>query len=153
MTQMTQNLTAPDRAIDAVAKGMTHGADDPLLAARIVASLPERTTWPGWWMPRFAGLAALFVVAASSMLLINRQPAPALPALLPATSGFMVAALPSAPAPLGLGTKPLELLEPLEPVKPDHEYSLPALAVETLIEPARLAIVDLPLSGEFPEPY
>jgi hypothetical protein len=165
---MTRNSSDLDLAIDVVAKRLTQVDDDPVLASAIIAALPERTTWFGWlatsWAPR---LAVLAIAAGSSLLFVNRQPAPVTPALLPATTGMMIAALPTAPEPLELHlrTKPLEPLEPLKPLEPlelaDHEFSLPAISVtalapidlpaEAFIELAPLAIADLPLSGEFPE--
>jgi hypothetical protein len=157
-----------DSAIDIVARQLTHVDDDPVLASRIVASLPERVTWFGWlvtsWAPR---LAVLAIAAVTSMLLLNREQLPVTTAPLPSASTMVATAL-RPPlehfSPGNLGTKPLEPLERLEPVKPqaDHEFSLLALDVEALapmnvpvdasLELAPLAIVDLPLSGEsFPE--
>lgn len=146
-----------DSTIDLVARQLTQVDDDPVFTSRIVGSLPERVTWFGWlthsWAPRLAMLA---MVAAGAMLTIDRQ-SQSTTAVLPSAPPTVIASAfrpnlePLAPN----RTKPLEPVEPWEPVepKPDHEYSLPALAVETLIEPAPLAILDLPLSGEFPEPY
>lgn len=154
-----------ESAIDLVSKQLTSVGDDPAFTARIVASLPERTTWYGWlvtsWTPRLAMLA---MVAAGAMLAIDRQ-SQSTTAVLPSAPATVIASAfrpnlaPVAPN----RTKPLEPLEPLEPSEPqaDHEFSLLALDVEALtpmdlpaetsIELAPLAILDLPLSGEFPE--
>jgi hypothetical protein len=162
-----------EQAIDAVAKRLTRVNDDPQFASRIVASLPERTTWFGWlthsWAPR---LAVLAIAAVASMVLINRQPRSVTPALLPSTSIAVVSSVLPALTPQAVEnavpnrTIPMELLEPLEPLEPakaDHERSLPALDVEALppmnlpveasIDLDPLTIVDLPLAGEFPERY
>lgn len=169
MTQLQDDL---DRAIDSVAKRLTHVEDDAQFAARIVSSLPEGQTWIGWlttsWAPRVAVLA---IAAATSVVLINRDPLPVTGNVLASSRSTIHAELrpivkPSQPLEPPLRTKPLEPLEPLELLEPqvgDHEYSLPALGVEALppmnlpvdasIELAPLAIGDLPLSGEFPEKY
>ena len=56
-----------DTAIDRVAARLTQVDDDPQLASRIVASLPERSTWFGGWVPRLAALA--LIVAATAAVL------------------------------------------------------------------------------------
>lgn len=161
-----------DSAIDLVAKQLTHVDDDPVLASRIIASLPERQTWFGWLFTSWALRLAVFAVAAvASLLVIDRRPQPSGVDVLSSRPSVIVAAAirPNVkPEPLEplLRTRPLELLEPLEPLEPgkaDHEFSLPALDVEALppmnlpavasIELSPLTIVDLPLTSEFPERY
>jgi len=165
---MTQRLSDLDRAIDAVAQRLTAVEASPEFAARIAASLPERSS-SGWlltsWVPR---LAVLALAAVTSMLVIDRGPGSLPSDVLHSAPVVAATALRASvePETLALGTlgnQPLELLEPLEPLepRPDHAFSLAALDVEALppmnlpaaasIDLAPLAIDDLPLSGEFRE--
>ena len=58
-----------DDAIDQVAARMTRVDDDAELAARIIASLPERSGWSlGWLLPRLAITAAVGLAAATVVL-------------------------------------------------------------------------------------
>lgn len=172
-TAQTRDL---DEAIDLVGRQMTHVDESPEFAARIVASLPERVSWFGWlshsWVPRLAVLA----IAVLGGWMLTRGNSRVVP--LDATP--MAAVAPSAPsvtAPVvvatnlePVSTKPVERVEPLEPVEPprgDHEFALVAVRVpaaldvesltaaelptEASIEIAPLAIADLPLSSEFPQ--
>lgn len=166
-----------DHAIDRVAQRLTHVDDSPEFAQRIVAALPERTTWFGWltqsWVPR---LAMVVVIAGAAVWLVHRGPAATHSTLGPVTSiaqpevtpnPVVVAGVEPEPRTLGtVGTKPLEPLEPTEPTepteplepRPDFERSLVALDVESLtpvdlpagrsIDFAPLALPDLPLTSE-----
>src|SRR5690349_2384464 len=64
---MNTNRDHLDDAIDRVAKNLTHVEDDAVFASRVIASLPERTTWFGWlthsWAPRLAMIAIIVVAA------------------------------------------------------------------------------------------
>jgi len=146
-----------DDAIDLVAKQMTSLPGDDALAARIVGSLPERSTWSlQWFMPRLAVLAMLVV---AGMMWSARNTTVVLTPLASSAKPLMtglhvsIEAAPNRTMPL----EPLERLEPLEPVVPrlDHEFSLPALAAIASLEDERLiveplAIADLPATNDFP---
>jgi hypothetical protein len=161
-----------DDAIDAVTARMTHVDDDPALASRIVAALPERVSWFGWLFHSWAPRLALVAVVVASGWLWNRVATPAVVTPLPAVARIQPVRMPTTvvatAAPEPNRTKPLEPLELLEPVAPskplDHERSLPpieapaALALVSLasvslpedapLTLAPLAIADLPLTAE-----
>jgi len=163
-----------DEAIDLVAARMTHVDDDAALASRIVAALPERPAWSlHWLMPRLAITAALalataFVVLRSfddrsaTVLQTENAPAPVV-APAPVAQRAVVEAPPIVPRGIGRpASNAPRTAEDLD--RPDHDFSLPAIAavaalnVDTLMpaslpedEPltvAPLTIADLPLGGE-----
>lgn len=157
-----------DSAIDHVAKRLTHVDHDAAFTARIVGALPERTATLGWLIASWASALAVVALAAmASTLLNNRESAPGVAELLDSSPIVVATALRASVEPAESGTQPLEpveLLEPLEPLRagrPDHEFSLAGLDVEALppmnlpaaasIDLEPLTIVDLPLTGEFPE--
>jgi hypothetical protein len=64
MTPIEDTRDHLDAAIDAVAKQLTRVEDDPHLASRIVASLPDRSrSLFGWWAPRLAMVAVVMAAA------------------------------------------------------------------------------------------
>lgn len=171
---MTQKLPDLDLAIDVVAKRLTHVEDDQIFAAKIVAALPERTTWFGWWMPRLAGAAILLAVVLASVRLpfgvsstkvATNVPQPPDGRSTNVQRSFgerstVVAA--NVPAnDLGTLDERSSNVQRTRVKRPsnessnvlpsDHEFSLPALPGAASIELAPLAIADLPLIGEFPD--
>ena len=173
---MNTNRVDLDDAIDRVAKRLTHVEDDAVFASRVIASLPERTTWFGWlthaWAPRLAMIAAIVVGA---VLWNNRRttesPVGSEPLASVATVSQPTTFVASVNRELlePVRTKPLERLEPLEPMEPMEAFSgLPSVeaptalalndvAPEALVD-ARvlsvpsLVIADLPLTAEtFPQ--
>lgn len=151
--------TRLDDAIDLVAKQMTSVPADDALAARILDSLPPRSTWSlQWLMPRLAVLA-MVVVAATTWTL--RETTVELTPLAASAKPLMT----ELHAPMKAEpnrTKPLERLEPVEPLelRRDHDFALAALAVDSLdpvplpdgdsLIVAPLEIADLPLTSDFP---
>jgi hypothetical protein len=143
-------LDGLDRAIDHVAAQLTRVDDDPALAARIAASLPERITWLGWlshsWAPRLAMLA--IVVAAG--WLGTRGEAPMVPT--PAEPQASIVATPAPFAPPLVETmersarvEPLKRREPKEAARPlDFERSLPPIAAVAALEFESLMPASLP---------
>jgi hypothetical protein len=135
MTQKAQMTQIElDRAIDHVAKRLTHVEDDEALAARIVGSLPERRRG-SWWLvgPAFAALATIAIVIGAG-LFPHRSPnevapIPGTPIAIISTPTTVVASMDSEPV-RTKRVEPLERVERLEPLveKPDHEFSLPSLA-------------------------
>lgn len=174
---MTQKLSDLDPAIDVVARRLTHVEDDQLFAAKIVAALPERTTWPGWWMPRLAGLVVLAgaAIVLAAVLTSVRLPfdvsstnvATNAQSNMSSNERRTIAERPSdvrrtsVERPSDVHRTRVERLQRVDSVEPaaDHEFSLPSLDVESLpflglpeaasIALAPLAIADLPLAGEF----
>ena len=63
-----------DRAIDHVAKRLTHVEDDAQFASRIVAALPDRVTWFGWLLHASAPRLAMIGVAAVAIVLWVASP-------------------------------------------------------------------------------
>ena len=157
---MNTNRDRMDDAIDQVATRMTRADDnDAALAARIVASLPERVTWFDWlsqsWAPR---LALIAIVVTAGWLVTRRDTSslvkpedrvarvePMAPVVAPASPVENPEPLeplaPVEPNPM----EPLEPLEPLEPVEPrDHEYSLPAITAVAALSLDSLSSERLP---------
>ena len=141
-------------AIDQTAARMLAVADDPELATRIVAALPERSSRRGWLIPQFAALGAIVIAA----VIWSTRERPEVPALLPSTEMATVMALPGGIAPREPGTpvtpplerrEPLEPLEALEPFDSDFDRSLPALEVAALTEVAPLTLAPIEI-GELP---
>src|SRR5436190_5678542 len=142
-------------AIDQVSAQMTRVAENDAFAARILASLPERSTWFGWlmhsWAPRLAMIA---IVVTVGIVWGNRRPRPIPPVASPLASRATV----SRPTVLVAAirelepnrTKPVEPLEPVEPVEPlelasvDHDRSLPSIAAVATLSIEPLAPVSLP---------
>jgi hypothetical protein len=149
--------TELDHVIDRVAARLTRVDDDPLITARIVAALPDRSPWRGWlfdsWVPRLAVLAIII----TGGILWSRT------AVKPVTEPPL-AALASAPlmAPLRAAVEP----EPLPKDRPvpggkaypdgnvlpdgnaaDHEFSLPAMTAVAALDVDALAPADLPEDG------
>ena len=168
---MNSNLDL-DRAIDRVASRLTHVDDDPQLVSRIVASLPERSTWFAWlthsWAPRLAMAA---IIAAAATFWSQRHVTEVAPASQPIAGvqqiqpqQFVASVAPrnatvepgTAGTPGILGIKPLEFLEPVGPVEPF--IGLESLAVNSVAPEAlpdagaltvpSLVIADLPLTAE-----
>ena len=181
-----------DAAIDQVAARMTAVPDDDQLTQRIVASLPERSSrfrlraarfggQVGWLIPQFAAITA-FAIAAVVWTLRD----PVTPPLLPSSDVVAVMAVPNTVVAFAPGTvfrtrplesafarlssgelrrdRPLEHLEPVEPLDGDFDRSLPpieamsALVVSDLdpdalpgapaLVLAPIAITELPLTAE-----
>ena len=174
---MNTNRVDLDDAIDRVAKRLTHVEDDAVFASRVIASLPERTTWFGWlthaWAPRLA-MIAMIVVAAVLWNNRRRTESPAGSQLLASVptvsepSTFVASASREPLAPLR--TRLLGPLEPVEPLEPrsDFDRSLPAVVSPVAIDVASLktgalpaedslslpslVVADLPLTAEtFPQ--
>jgi len=146
-----------DQAIDQVAKQLTQVDDDPQLASRIVASLPERSTWFGWlthsWAPRLAMIAIVVGVAAlwNSRQTMTELPAVARPVALVALAPPLV---PLNVEPLEpVRTKPLEPLEPLEPVEPSEAFTgLPSITAPVALAMTEVAPQALPDTGSLSLP-
>ena len=165
-----------DDVIDAVAKQLTRVDDDPHLASRIAASLPDRSrSMFGWWAPRLAMIA---VAVAAATVWGTRGPRDSTQGMQPlafsqplASPVIFAAAVSKRLERRTVPVEPLEPLEPLEPMErlaplepaaPDFEFSLPpieavasleleAIAPASLAEDAPLtlqplAIVDLPMA-------
>src|SRR5262245_52530179 len=83
---MSINRDHLDDVIDRVSARLTHVDEDPLFAARVIASLPERVTWFGWlthsWAPRLAMIA---IVAGAAVLWNGRKATEVAPVLQPLT--------------------------------------------------------------------
>jgi hypothetical protein len=158
-----------DEAIDRVAARLTHVDEDPALASRIVAALPERVSWFGWLFHSWAPRLALIVLVVASGWLWNRGTTPVTTTPLPAVARIQPVAVPTTVVATAERvpnrTKPVEPLVPVEPLEPaDFEHSLPAIeAVAALsldflspvslpedvpLTVAPLAIADLPLTAE-----
>lgn len=160
---ITSERAKLDTAIDQVARRLVAVPDDAELAARIVASLPERS--PRWWwlMPQFAALGA--IVLAVAVWASRDRDVPALEPLvarmeaLIAVSPTVIELKPELPR-----TRLLEPLEPLEalgsvdfdrslsPVAAPSPLDVPALQTEDITAPeplhiAPIELADLPLSG------
>ena len=168
---MNTNRDQLDDAIDNVAKRLTHVEDDAVFASRVIASLPERTTWFGWlthsWAPRLAMIAVIVVAA----VLWNGRRMTELPAVhLAATFPPMGQCLCFVEPVVPVRTKPVERLEPMARMEPrsDFDRSLPAVASPVAIDVASLTtgalpaedslslsslvVADLPLTAEtFPQ--
>jgi hypothetical protein len=154
---MNTNRDQLDDAIDRVATRLTHVEDDTVFASRVIALLPERTTWFGWltqsWAPRLAMIAVIVVAA---VLWNGRRtteaPAGSQPLASVATvkqPSMLVASVPrEALAPVR--TKPLERLEPMEPMEPF--VGLPSVASPVAIDLASLNPGDLPAEGSLSVP-
>ena len=158
-----------DDAIDAVAKQLTRVDDDPHLASRIAASLPDRSrSMFGWWAPRLAMIA---VAVAAATVWGTRGPRDSTSVMQPlaysqplASPVTFVAAVNERLDRRAISVERLEPLELPEPAAPgaDFEFSLPpieavasleleAIAPASLAEDAPLtlqplAIVDLPMA-------
>ena len=160
-----------DDVIDVVAKQLTRVEDDPHLAARIAASLPDRSRSVfGWWAPRLAMIA---VAVAAAIAWGPRGPRDGAQVVQPLAFSQPLASPVTFVATVSEFLEPLEplealdRLEPLDRVEPagagpraDFEFSLPpieavasleleAIAPASLAEDAPLtlqplAIVDLP---------
>jgi hypothetical protein len=137
--------------------------DDPEMVTRIVSALPDRSSRPGWLIPRFAALTAIVLAA----VMWSTRERPAAPARLPSTP-IATLALPPVVVAREPGTvvrtMPLELSElsepsePSEPLSPDFDRSLPALMVMELtpvelpasaaLALAPIGVADLPLTAE-----
>jgi hypothetical protein len=155
---------------------LTHVDDDAVFASRVIASLPQRTTWFGWltqsWAPRLAMIA---VIVAAAMLWNSRRTTEVAPALAPIASvqftqpsALMPPLAPRTGTRTRTGTsepngtkplEPLELLEPLEPfvglssVESPKALALNDVAPDALTETGTLSvpslvIADLPLTAE-----
>ena len=167
-TALSLHDTALDDQIDRVAARLTQVDDDPMLAARIVAALPDRSPWRGWlltsWAPRLAALALIVIGA----LVWSRA------SVTPATDApLTVANAPLAPAgkahPDGKGLadgnqlpdgnlppgrnlpRGGHLLPPDENLiaasNADLEFGLPAIAAVAALDVDALAPADLPEDG------
>jgi len=146
---MNTNRDQLDDAIDSVAKRLTHVEDDAVFASRVIASLPERTTWFGWlthsWAPRLAMIAVIVVTA---VLWNNRRttelPPIQIAATFPPFAGCMCVYEVEPVVPVRI--KPVERLEPMEPLGPrsDFDRSLPAVASPVAIDVASLTTGGLP---------
>jgi hypothetical protein len=174
MTPQNLDRDRLDEAIDLVTTRMTHVDEDAALVSRIIEALPERPAWSlQWLMPRLAitavlGLAAALVVLRSfddrSTSVLQTENAPA-PVSAPAPVVERTAVEP----PLIVRRRIVESASSAPRTaadldRPDHDYSLPAIAevaalnVDALMpaslpedEPltvAPLTIADLPLGGE-----
>ena len=142
-----------DTAIDHTARRMVAVQHDPDLVMRIVSALPERSSRLSWFIPQFAALSALALIAV--VWSMRERPSPA---LLPSSEIAAVAAFPAVALarepgtrePGTLRTKPPEPSEPPEPPEPldfDFDRSLPALVVAeaddlNVIEPRALPAVE-----------
>jgi acyl-CoA synthetase (AMP-forming)/AMP-acid ligase II len=158
-----------DDAIDRVAARLTQVADDPALAARIVATLPQRRVGLAHgWVARFAVGALATLTIAVVLRTFNGRSTEVLRTEKARTLIVELARTVTAEAP---GTAIVERLqnrlgtvvEP--PAKSDYEFSLNALAspealglrslttddlpAEDALAIAPLAIADLPLTAEF----
>ena len=126
--------------------------DNDALATHIINALPERVTWFGWlfhsWAPRLAMIA---IVVTAGLVWSNRRSQPMAPAALPMASAPTV----STPTALVVAARevvpnrtkpvePLELLEPLEPARVDHERSLPPIAAVAALDIDSLIPTSLP---------
>ena len=147
---------ALDRAIDHVASRMVAVPDDPDMALRIAATLPDRSSRLGWLMPQFAAFGALAIAIA--VWAMREQPAsrtvlPSTPMVAVALPAEASAAKPAAEPP-SVRTRPLEFLAPLELLERDFERALPALelsAIGPAALPATEALTVEPIEiGELP---
>ena len=138
-----------DDAIDHVAARLTQVDDDPMLASRIVAALPDRVNWLGWlfhsWAPR---LAVLVIIVTAGMLWNKTRVTPVerVPIQVAAPTP-VVATSRAAVEPKVTRTKPLERLEPLERMVPqtvDFDRSLAAIAAPEALGVGSLSPGDLP---------
>jgi hypothetical protein len=143
-----------DDVIDRVAKQLTRVEDDPHLASRIAASLPDRSRSVfGWWAPRLAMIA---VVVAAAIVWGTRAPRESAHVVQPlassqplATPVTFVAAVIDLLEP---GPMPLERVEPMEPMEPmglvraahDFEFSLPSIEAVASLELEVIAPEGLP---------
>lgn len=165
-----------DEAIDRVAQRLTHVDDDAQFASRVIASLPERSTWFGWlthsWV---AGLAMIAIIVAASLLWSRRHTAavPTDPQLLVSIatvlqpSAFVSPVSRARVAPVSTHTlgrrkalPPLAPLEPfvgLPPVEAPRALAISDVAPDALpdarmLRVPSLVIADLPLTAEsFPQ--
>lgn len=146
-----------DEAIDHVARHLTRVEDDAMFASRVIASLPERTTWFGWlthsWAPRLA-MIAIIVVAS---LLWSRRHTTEVPTSAPLLASSVTVSAPSALVasvsrePLEpRRTKPTERLEPVEPLEPF--VGLPSVEVPTALALNEVAPAALVEEGSMPVP-
>lgn len=166
---MNTNRDQLDDAIDSVAKRLTHVEDDAVFASRVIASLPERSTWFGWltqsWAPRLAMIAVIVAAAALwSDRRTTESPASSEPLASVATVSqpTMFVASVNRERLEPVRTRPLERLEPVEPLEPFNglpsvetptALALSDVAPEALVD-ARvlrvplLVLSDLPLTAE-----
>lgn len=181
MTPQSSQSTPSDRdhlddAIDRVAKQLTHVDDDALFATRVIAALPERTTWFGWLMHSWAPRLAMIAIIVGAVALWNvRRVTTELPAVSTTTlTAYAPALVPVAPEFLEpVGIEPLEprRTKPMEPGNPGtvepfiglpsieapkaiavNDIGPQALPVEDALAVPPLAIAELPLTAEsFPE--
>ena len=164
---MTSHRDNVDAAIDQVAAHMTRVEPDDLLAARIVAALPERRSSIGPLAWRVAALAAVAIV---SLGVLRRGdgagPVPR-PVLASATAIVVSAFVPAASrhsSSAENGLSPVAVLPAIgvDDGSADHERSLPALALSALptdslpedgsLSVESLSIADLALASELLSP-
>ena len=141
-----------DQAIDRVAKRLTHVDEDAQFTARVIAALPERSSWFGWLTQSWAPRLAMMAIVAGSLLFWNaRHATEVTPSAQPLASVVnsnwpqLVAAI--AHEPLAPGrTMPVEREEPvalLEP-HPDHERALSPVDSPANVEIASISPGALP---------
>lgn len=154
-----------DDAIDHVAARMTRVDDDPMLASRIVAALPERSAWSlRWLMPRLAITAALAGLAITVVLRTFDEGSTGVG---PAEAGHHSVSGGGAAAPGGVGpaqvghhgvgvnsAKPINVVSAFRRTDsgrttsaldgPDHEFSLPAIEAVAALDVNALAPANLP---------
>ena len=165
-----------DDAIDQVAARLTQVDDDPALAARIVAALPQRAGWLAWhWLlPRLAITTAL--AGAVTLIVLRPFNDGSTGVLRTENARTSIVEMPRTVTPETPGTPIVEplltvrrtIVEPSSNVgrtEDDHAFSLAALAspealgllslttedlpAEDALAIAPLAIADLPLTAEF----
>jgi hypothetical protein len=165
-----------DDEIDQVATRLTHVDEDAQFATRIIAALPERSTWFGWlthsWAPRLAMMA---IIAGSIAFWSSRHTTDVSPAASPLASvantnwpKLAASAREREPVLEPDRTRPLEpwdsgTLEPAVPFEGLPSIAAPkalamsdvtpeALPAEGALSVPSIVIADLPLTAEsFPE--